>query len=80
MAKLITKQTTKTAPFILGDKVQFRIITHYDNYSPEYGWLYGFVSKLNKRTLNVICVNGELYKVDLSELKKYVDPFEGISY
>ena len=78
MAKLIKTQTTKTSSFTLGDKVQFQIITRYDNYSPEYGWVYGFVSKVNKRTLNVICVNAELYKVDISELQKYVDPFEGI--
>ena len=79
MAQLIKKQST-TPDFKLGDKVQFRVITRQDNYAPEYGWAYGFVSKVNKVTLNVICVNAELYKVGVDEVQKYVDPFEGISF
>ena len=77
MATLIKKDTTPT--FIVGDKVQFNVILTPDNYSPTYTTAYGFVGKVNKKTMTILAVDGQVYKEDVSQVRKYVDPFEGLS-
>jgi hypothetical protein len=73
MATLIKDQ--KEVTFVQGERVQFKSITTYDNYSPGYRDLYGIVNKINKVSIIVQGVDGNLYRVMKHEVKKYVDPF-----
>jgi hypothetical protein len=73
MAQLIQKQEEVT--FQIGERVQFKSITTYDNYSPGYRDLYGIVNKINKVSIIVQGVDGNLYRVMKHEVKKYIDPF-----
>jgi len=77
MATLV--KVNRVPKFKLGDRVQFSIISRHDNYSPEYKVMYGYASKINKVTMNIIGVDAERYIANISEVKKYVDPFEGLS-
>jgi len=77
MATLV--KVIRTPKFNLGDKVQFSIISRHDNYSPEYKTMYGYASKINKVTMTILGVDAERYVANISEVKKYVDPFEGLS-
>jgi len=77
MATLV--KVNRVPKFKLGDRVQFSIISRHDNYSPEYTVMYGYASKINKVTMNIIGVDAERYIANISEVKKYVDPFEGLS-
>jgi hypothetical protein len=77
MATLV--KVIRTPKFNLGDKVQFKSRTTYDNYSPGYRDMYGYASKINKVTMNILGVDGERYIANISEVKKYVDPFEELS-
>ena len=72
MIKVIKVTTPK---FNVGDKVQFSIISRHDNYSPDYKTMYGYASKINKVTMEILGVNGERYAANISEVKPYVDPF-----
>lgn len=78
MATLIKKDTTPT--FIVGDKVQFNVIAQHDNYSPTYITAYGFVGKVNKVTMTILGVDGQVYKEKISQVRKYVYPFEALRY
>jgi hypothetical protein len=73
MATLI-KQEEKVV-FKQGDRVQFKSITTYDNYSPGYRDLYGTVNKINKVSMIIEGVDGNLYNARINEVKHYVDPF-----
>ncbi|MDB4232450.1 hypothetical protein N9795_01965 [Candidatus Pelagibacter sp.] len=73
MATLIKDQ--KEITFVEGERVQFNSITTYDNYSPGYRTLYGTIAKVNKVSMTVIGVDGNLYRVMKNEVKKYIDPF-----
>ena len=77
MASLITKQ--KEVQFNVGDRVIIKIIDEHDNYSPSYKKIYGYASKVNKRTMQITGVNGECYKASISEVKLYQDPFSNIN-
>ena len=73
MATLIKDQ--KEIIFVEGERVQFNSITTYDNYSPGYRTLYGTITKVNKVSITVQGVDGNLYRVVKNEVKKYIDPF-----
>ena len=77
MAKLVKVITTPK--FKLGDRVQFSIISKHDNYSPQYKIMYGFALKINKVTMTILGVDTEKYTANISDVKKYEDPFEGLS-
>jgi len=77
MATLV-KTVPRTPKFNLGERVQFKIITTYDNYSPGYTDLYGTVDKINKISMRIKGVDGNLYTARVDEVKHYIDPFEGL--
>ena len=77
MATLV--KVNRVPKFKVGDKVQFNSVTTYDNYSPGYRTLYGFASKINKVSMRILGVDGEIYIAKIEEVKKYVDPFEGLT-
>lgn len=74
MIKLLKKSTAPK--FEVGDRVTFLVISVHDNYSPTYKPAYGYIYKLNKKTMVILGVDGEKYKADISEVKPYVDPFQ----
>ena len=73
MATLIKDQ--KEVTFVEGERVQFNIVDRPDNYSPGYKTIYGTVGNINKVSMIVQGVDGNLYRVMKNEVKKYVDPF-----
>ena len=73
MAQVIKDQ--KEVTFVEGERVQFNIIDRPDNYSPGYKTIYGTVGNINKVSMIVQGVDGNLYRVMKHEVKKYVDPF-----
>ena len=72
MIKVVKVTTPKFTP---GDKVQFSIIDRPDNYSPGYKTMYGYASKINRLTMEILGVDGERYVGKISEVKLYVNPF-----
>ena len=62
----------------VGDKVQFSMSNNDDNYSPSHRIVYGFASKINPVSMRILGVDGEIYIATVAEVKKYVDPFEGL--
>ena len=66
MATLIKDQ--KEVTFVQGERVQFSI-------SPSRIIVYGTVGNINKVSMIVQGVDGNLYRVMKHEVKKYVDPF-----
>jgi hypothetical protein len=77
MATLV--KVNKVPKFKVGDKVQFSMSNNDDNYSPSRRIVYGFASKINKVSMRILGVDGEIYIATVTEVKKYVDPFEGLS-
>ena len=77
MATLV--KVNKVPKFKVGDKVQFSMSNNDDNYSPSHRTIYGFASKINKVSMRILGVDGEIYIATVAEVKKYVDPFEGLS-
>ena len=76
MATLIKDQ--KEVTFVEGERVQFRMLDSKapgDNYSPPQKTVYGTVGNINKVSMIVQGVDGNLYRVMKNEVKKYVDPF-----
>ena len=73
MATLIKDQ--KEVTFVQGDRVQFSMSNNDDNYSPSRRIVYGTVGNINKVSIIVQGVDGNLYRVLRHELKKYIDPF-----
>jgi small-conductance mechanosensitive channel len=73
MATLIKDQ--KEVTFVQGDRVQFSMSNNDDNYSPSRRIVYGTVGNINKVSIVVQGVDGNLYRVLRHELKKYIDPF-----
>lgn len=73
MIKLV--KVIKTPKFQVGDKVQFKMVDRSDNYCPTYKMIYGFASKINKVSMRILGVDGEIYIATVAEVKKYVDPF-----
>jgi len=73
MAQVIKDQ--KEVTFVEGERVQFSISNNDDNYSPSRRIIYGTVGSINKVSLIVQGVDGNLYRAMKSEVKKYVDPF-----
>ena len=69
----------RTPKFKVGDKVQFSMIDRPDNYSPGYKTVYGYASKINPVSMRILGVDGEIYIATVAEVKKYIDPFEGLS-
>jgi hypothetical protein len=77
MATLV--KVNRAPKFQVGDKVQFSISNNDDNYSPSRKIVYGFASKINKVSMRILGVDGEVYIATVAEVKKYVDPFEGLT-
>jgi len=77
MATLV--KVNKAPKFQVGDKVQFSMSNNDDNYSPSHRIIYGFASKINPVSMRILGVDGEIYIATVAEVKKYVDPFEGLS-
>jgi len=77
MATLV--KVNKAPKFQVGDKVQFSMSNNDDNYSPSHRIVYGFASKINPVSMRILGVDGEIYIATVAEVKKYVDPFEGLS-
>ena len=77
MATLV--KVNRVPKFKVGDKVQFNMIDRPDNYSPSHRIIYGFASKINKVSMRILGVDGEIYIAKIEEVKKYVDPFEGLT-
>ena len=77
MATLV--KVNKAPEFKVGDKVQFSMSNNDDNYSPSRRIVYGFASKINKVSMRVLGVDGEIYIATVAEVRKYIDPFEGLS-
>jgi len=73
MAQLIKDQ--KEVTFVQGERVQFSISNNDDNYSPSRKTVYGTVGNVNKVSMIVEGVDGNLYRVMKHEAKKYIDPF-----
>jgi hypothetical protein len=73
MATLIKDQ--KEVTFVQGERVQFSMSNNDDNYSPSRRIVYGTVGNINKVSMVVQGVDGNLYRVMKHEVKKYVDPF-----
>jgi hypothetical protein len=73
MAQVIKDQ--KEVTFVEGERVQFSISNNDDNYSPSRRIIYGTVGNINKVSLIVQGVDGNLYRAMKSEVKKYIDPF-----
>jgi hypothetical protein len=73
MATLIQDQ--KEVTFVQGERVQFSMSNNDDNYSPSYRTVYGTVGNINKVSMIVQGVDGNLYRVMKHEVKKYIDPF-----
>jgi len=73
MATLIKDQ--KEVTFVQGERVQFSMSNNDDNYSPSYRIVYGIVGSINKVSMIVQGVDGNLYRVMKQEVKKYIDPF-----
>jgi hypothetical protein len=72
--KQITKQPVIT--FQVGDRVQFYTSTNDRGMSMYSGTEYGIVTKMNKVTAMVKTKTDE-WKLNVSELTHYVDPFSG---
>ena len=77
MATLV--KVNRVPKFKVGDKVQFNMIDRPDNYSPSHRIIYGFASKINPVSMRILGVDGEIYIATVAEVKKYIDPFEGLS-
>lgn len=75
MAQLIKKEEAKIR---VGDRVEFKVIDQHDNYSPSYKTMYGFAIKVNKVTMEIEGVDGEIYKESIDKVKYYIDPFGDI--
>ena len=73
MATLIKDQ--KEVTFAQGERVQFSMSNNDDNYSPSRRIVYGTVGNINKVSMIVQGVDGNLYRVMKHEVKKYIDPF-----
>ena len=73
MAQLIQDQ--KEVTFVQGERVQFSMSNNDDNYSPSHRTVYGTVGNINKVSMIVQGVDGNLYRVMKHEVKKYIDPF-----
>ena len=73
MATLIKDQ--KEVTFVQGERVQFSMSNNDDNYSPSHRIVYGTVGNINKVSMIVQGVDGNLYRVMKQEVKKYIDPF-----
>jgi hypothetical protein len=73
MATLIKDQ--KEVTFVQGERVQFSMSNNDDNYSPSRRIVYGTVGNINKVSMIVQGVDGNLYRVMKQEVKKYIDPF-----
>ena len=73
MATLIKDQ--KEVTFVQGERVQFSMSNNDDNYSPSHRIVYGTVGNINKVSMIVQGVDGNLYRVMKNEVKKYIDPF-----
>ena len=73
MATLV--KVNRAPKFKVGDKVQFSMSNNDDNYSPSRRIVYGFTSKINKVSMRILGVDGEIYIATIAEVKKYVDPF-----
>ena len=73
MATLIKDQ--KEVTFVQGERVQFSLSNNDDNYSPSRRIVYGTVGNINKVSMIVQGVDGNLYRVMKHEVKKYIDPF-----
>ena len=73
MAQLIKDQ--KEVTFAQGERVQFSMSNNDDNYSPSRRTVYGTVGNINKVSMVVQGVDGNLYRVLKHEVKKYIDPF-----
>ena len=73
MATLIKDQ--KDVTFVQGERVQFSMSNNDDNYSPSHRIVYGTVGNINKVSMIVQGVDGNLYRVMKNEVKKYIDPF-----
>ena len=72
--KQITKQPVIT--FQVGDRVQFYTSTNERGMSMYSGTEYGVITKMNKVTAMVKTQTSE-WKLNVGELKHYVDPFSG---
>ena len=73
MATLIKDQ--KQVTFQVGERVQFSVSNNNDNYSPSYRIVYGTVEKMNKVSVRVLGVDGNLYIATVKEVKKYIYTF-----
>ena len=73
MATLV--KVNRVPKFKVGDKVQFKMVDRSDNYCPTYKIIYGFASKINKVSMRILGVDGEIYIATVAEVKKYIDPF-----
>ena len=72
-----TKTTKPTLPtFQVNDRVQFYLETNDRGMSMYSGTEYGIVTKMNKVTAMVKTKTDE-WKINVSELTHYVDPFSG---
>ena len=69
MTKKLNKTEEKIETFSIGDKI---IFYSYDNdgRSGYSDTLYGIVSKVNRKTLEVTTKIGDLYRVDKKEVEK----------
>ena len=76
MAQLIKDQ--KEVTFQVGERVYIQAIDsskYVDNYSPAYKTVYGTIDKVNKISVRMLGVDGNLYTATMKEVKKYIDPF-----
>jgi hypothetical protein len=72
--KQITTQPVVT--FKVNDRVQFYLSTNDRGMSIYSGTEYGIITKVNKVTV-VVKTKTDEWKLNVSELKQYVDPFSG---
>jgi hypothetical protein len=74
MKQKITKPTVLT--FQVNDRVQFYLSTNDRGMSMYSGTEYGIITKVNKVTV-VVKTKTDEWKLNVSELKHYIDPFSG---
>jgi hypothetical protein len=74
MKQKITKPTVPT--FQVNDRVQFYLETNDRGMSMYSGTEYGIIIKMNKVTA-IVKTQTAAWKMNVDELKQYVDPFSG---
>jgi hypothetical protein len=67
--KLIKKAPVQEQVFTVGQSIKFPILVPQQNIGTTYKWFDGIVVKVNKVTIDIQTINGNVYRVDKFDLK-----------